>query len=65
MILPGLRGSLVGLVLLTAAWSHEPAVSQHAEALYQRYCAGCHGIDGQGDGPAASALVLSNSLFPS
>ena len=24
--------------------------------FYQRYCASCHGLDGKGDGPAASAL---------
>ena len=26
------------------------------EALYMRYCASCHGIDGRGDGTVASAL---------
>ncbi len=25
-------------------------------ALYQRYCASCHGIEGRGDGPVAAAL---------
>lgn len=44
-------------VLLLAACSREPAVPQHAEALYQRFCAACHGVDGHGDGPAAGALV--------
>ena len=24
--------------------------------LYERYCASCHGLEGKGDGPAASAL---------
>ena len=28
-----------------------------AEALYERFCAACHGIDGLGDGPASGALV--------
>jgi mono/diheme cytochrome c family protein len=26
------------------------------ELLYRRYCATCHGVDGRGDGPAATAL---------
>ena len=57
MTLPRLRGSLVGLLLLPVACTQEPAVPQHAEALYQRYCASCHGVDGRGDGPVAGALV--------
>ena len=27
------------------------------EALYQRYCASCHGTTGRGDGPVASAFT--------
>lgn len=26
------------------------------EAMYKAYCASCHGVDGRGEGPAASAL---------
>ncbi len=29
------------------------------KAMYQAYCASCHGIDGRGDGPAAPALKTS------
>jgi mono/diheme cytochrome c family protein len=45
------------LALLTlAACGETPAVPEHAEALYRRYCASCHGLTGHGDGPAADAL---------
>jgi mono/diheme cytochrome c family protein len=62
--LPGLtsdrvpvRLALAGMALLAGACGREPAVPQHAEAAYRRYCASCHGIDGRGDGPAAASLV--------
>jgi mono/diheme cytochrome c family protein len=29
-----------------------------ADALYKQYCAGCHGPDGKGNGPAAAALPV-------
>ena len=29
------------------------------KAMYNAYCASCHGVDGKGDGPAASALKAS------
>jgi len=32
----------------------DPVTGEH---LYGRFCASCHGPDGQGDGPAAAALV--------
>ena len=51
----------------TSAWS--------GDQLYKEFCAACHGIDGRGDGPAASALKANptdltqigrrnNSKFP-
>lgn len=30
----------------------------NGKAMYDAYCASCHGIDGKGDGPAASALKV-------
>lgn len=50
------RLPLAALVLLGAGCRREPVVAEHAEALYRRYCASCHGIDGRGDGPVAAAL---------
>lgn len=49
--------TLIALVaLLTLAACGTPAVPQHADAAYRRYCASCHGVGGRGDGPAAEAL---------
>ena len=46
----------VAALLLTAAAAAGAAEAPGAE-LYRRYCAACHGISGQGDGPVARALV--------
>jgi len=33
-------------------------VPPSGKALYERYCASCHGTSGKGDGPVASALAV-------
>jgi mono/diheme cytochrome c family protein len=45
----------VVLLLALGGCSAEPA-SPSGEALYRRYCASCHGLQGHGDGPLAEAL---------
>ena len=47
---------LTALGVFLGGCAHEPALPQHAEAMYARYCASCHGVTGRGDGPAAPAL---------
>ena len=47
--------AVLALLTLTAC-GQTPAVPEHADALYRRYCASCHGLAGRGDGPAADAL---------
>jgi mono/diheme cytochrome c family protein len=42
--------------------SGEQALAE-GEALYRADCAGCHGINGDGDGPAAAALPQRPSDF--
>ena len=44
----------VELLCLGAHGAH--AAPSAGELLYRRYCAACHGVDGRGDGPAATAL---------
>jgi mono/diheme cytochrome c family protein len=52
----------VGIVVLLAvvaagiASAAEPSKEHPSKQVFDRYCASCHGIDGKGDGPAASAL---------
>jgi mono/diheme cytochrome c family protein len=47
--------ALVGGVVLL--WPRAAAAGGPAgEVLYRRYCAACHGVDGRGNGPVASAL---------
>ncbi len=46
---------VVALALVAPAWA--------ADALYERECAFCHGIDGRGDGPAASHLRVAPADF--
>lgn len=33
-----------------------PTTAVDGQTLYRQYCAACHGTDGKGNGPAASAL---------
>ncbi|HZP42239.1 MAG TPA: cytochrome c [Candidatus Binatia bacterium] len=44
------------LVLVLLPWAALAAEPSAGEALYRRYCASCHGLEGRGDGPAAGAL---------
>ncbi len=53
--LPRIAG--VALVLaLMAIGCRDRIAPEDPQILYRRFCAACHGIDGRGDGPAASAL---------
>jgi mono/diheme cytochrome c family protein len=53
---------VVAGALAAAAYAAEPAQSAtvrqrlEGEQLFRSYCAACHGVDGKGTGPAASAL---------
>ncbi|HVP56092.1 MAG TPA: cytochrome c [Candidatus Eisenbacteria bacterium] len=41
---------------------HVPATytsPSSGKAMYEAYCASCHGLDGKGDGPAAPALKMT------
>jgi mono/diheme cytochrome c family protein len=46
---------LAGIILYFATQPTE-VVAVQGRDLYLRYCASCHGISGQGDGPVAAAL---------
>lgn len=79
------RGALLGLALLAVACgpgrrSFEepvtlggveiaPEVLTHGEIAYMRYCRGCHGQAGAGDGPYASSMTprpadLTRGTYP-
>jgi len=54
-----MRFSLAALALLFAsapAHAEDPHVTQGWET-YNQYCAACHGVTGDGNGPAAEALT--------
>lgn len=47
-----------GLVLLAASGvSAQDAADAPGHQVYQRWCAGCHGAEGRGDGPAAGYML--------
>lgn len=48
------------LVLLVCGTQSHAAdyVSMSGEAVYERFCAACHGIQGAGDGPVADSLKV-------
>lgn len=60
------RAPISALLLLSACLAGAPTASEPqpldpllaelGQPLYERHCASCHGLDGQGDGPAAGAL---------
>jgi mono/diheme cytochrome c family protein len=55
-----LAASVVAFALSSAlgsAWAADLAARSGKE-LYERYCASCHGLTGQGDGPVAKALKV-------
>ncbi len=55
---------LLTVLLIAATASAPPGMAQtpagkaafNGQAIYEDYCAACHGRDGKGDGPAARAL---------
>jgi mono/diheme cytochrome c family protein len=56
--------ALLGAWLLASASGCGPDERREVaagDALYQRYCASCHGIGGAGDGPLAASLVTAPS----
>ena len=58
MVLMLLLGSLVAVAqnkqIKRVPVSHVPA--DQGKAMFENYCAACHGTDGKGEGPARSAL---------
>ncbi|MEW6280044.1 MAG: c-type cytochrome [Candidatus Eremiobacterota bacterium] len=62
--------SLSFLLLTGAAWSNQPPTTGHPGnpdrglAIYDAYCAGCHGFDGRGDGPMAARLSRDHGVRP-
>jgi len=57
-----LRMAFLAMALLgCAATSHAEGFDYTqltGKELYERFCASCHGADGRGDGPVASALAV-------
>lgn len=47
--------AIVGALTARATAVHA-AESESGAALYRRFCASCHGLDGRGDGPVADVL---------
>lgn len=57
-MIPRLSRILISIVLACTASSAFAAddVGKSGKQLYERYCASCHGVTGQGDGPVSSSL---------
>jgi cytochrome c oxidase cbb3-type subunit 2 len=48
-----------------ARYNQRQALWFRGRAVYQRYCVGCHGEQGKGDGPAAARLITKPRDFTS
>lgn len=57
-----LRGKLVAAYALVVAPKQAPDIAR-ASTLYAEQCAGCHGAQGKGDGPAGKGLEPAPSNF--
>lgn len=44
------------LLIVLLSWTVEAYGSDNAKALFETNCAACHGVTGEGDGPAAVAI---------
>lgn len=49
---------LLGLATPLAAQDAEEIAVMEGQHIYQTYCATCHGVDLQGNGPMAATLIL-------
>lgn len=54
-----MKAALVLLLVATSAAAADP----DGTAVYDRYCAGCHGVAGDGNGPAAPMLLVKPRDF--
>jgi mono/diheme cytochrome c family protein len=54
----GLTCALLGAALATGCRTTEQVPEYDGSALYQGYCAGCHGPSGAGDGPVSQSLAV-------
>lgn len=52
------RALFVAMVLAGNAGLAADLPAMSGQELYRRFCASCHGVGGQGDGPVASALSV-------
>ncbi|MBY6048081.1 c-type cytochrome [Vannielia litorea] len=53
-----MKAVLTGAALLMAAGAATAQEVHEGRLLYERHCATCHGLDADGQGPMAPALVL-------
>lgn len=59
------RATLLGalLVAVAAPAADQAALEREGAATYARYCVGCHGVAGDGRGPAAAMLIIKPRDF--
>ncbi|HUF88693.1 MAG TPA: c-type cytochrome [Gemmatimonadota bacterium] len=51
------RGAGLGAALLLAPLAGAAQEAPAGKATYDRWCAGCHGVDGKGEGPGAAEML--------
>ncbi len=52
---PSILIAVVGCLAATSAYAQ--TADHPGKPVYDKWCAGCHGVDGQGDGPAAGYML--------
>lgn len=60
--------TILAIILTMGEWSlaqERPGNLAQGEALYKLHCLRCHGVNGKGDGPDASTLIVKPTNFHS
>lgn len=55
---PGLVVALAVLMMLGGQARSADYVAMSGKELYERFCAGCHGVTGRGDGPVSASFSV-------
>ena len=55
--------AVVAVGLAVPAWAGNDDVVEEGRRTYARYCSGCHGVAGDGQGPAAAMLIVKPRDF--
>lgn len=60
---PRAKEALASSTEVGEVYNQRGELLERGRVVYNRYCAGCHGVDGEGEGPAAERLIVKPRNF--